>query len=101
MIQVHFFLYISIFLFVMGVWMALTKKHLILILIGIELMFNAANLNLVAIGRQYNLFSGQIFVIFIIMIAVCETAVALAIILNFYRYFKGVTSESISTNREN
>jgi NADH-quinone oxidoreductase subunit K len=85
----------------MGVWMALTKKHLILILIGIELMFNAANLNLVAIGRQYNLFSGQIFVIFIIMIAVCETAVALAIILNFYRYFKGVTSESISTNREN
>jgi NADH:ubiquinone oxidoreductase subunit K len=88
MIPIQHFLYLSAFLFMIGIAMVLTKKHTILILMGIELIFNAANINLVAFGQNDPNLKGQVFSLFVIMIAACETAVALAIILNVYRYFK-------------
>ena len=73
--------------------MVLSKHHTILILMGIELIFNAANLNLVAFARYNQNIQGQVFILFVIMIAACEAAVGLAIILNTYRYFRSVEAE--------
>lgn len=88
MISIQHYLIFSAFLFTIGLAMVLTKKHTILILMGIELIFNAANINLVAFGQGDPYMKGQMFTLFVIMIAACETAVALAVILNLYRHFK-------------
>ncbi len=88
MIPIQHYLIISAILFTIGLAIVLTKKHTILILMGIELIFNAANINLVAFGQHDPSMKGQMFTLFVIMIAACETAVALAIILNLFRHFK-------------
>jgi len=71
--------------------MILSKHNAIQILIGIELMLNAAILNLVAFGK-YDRFNngGQMFALFAIVLAAATTAVALAIILNVYRQYKTI-----------
>jgi NADH-quinone oxidoreductase subunit K len=79
-----------------GIYMILTKKNNILVLMGIELIFNAANLNLVAFGRFNQNIDGQVFILFIIMITACEAAVALAIVLNVFRYFRSIDSGKIN-----
>jgi NADH:ubiquinone oxidoreductase subunit K len=88
------YLVLGAVLFVCGVITILTKRNAIGMLIGVELILNAANLNLVA----FNLFGypgspgaprldGQIFALFVIVLAAAEAAVALAIFLNFYNNF--------------
>lgn len=86
-------------LFACGVMTVLVKRHAIGILIGVELMLNAANLNLVAFNRftgggaDGRLLDGQIFALFVIVLAAAEAAVALAIFLNFYNRFASVDVE--------
>jgi NADH:ubiquinone oxidoreductase subunit K len=63
---------------------------------GIELIFNATNLNMVAFSQNDIALRGQIFTLFTICIATCETAVALAIILQVYRYFKSTNPDKVS-----
>ena len=84
---------LSLFLFGTGLYAVLARRNLIAILIGIELMLNAASLNFMAFGRFVD-FSGQtlgsaatgpIFVLFIIGLAAAEVAIALSIILAVYR----------------
>ena len=88
MVSPILYLYFSIILFCSGVFLVLSKKNYILILMGIELIFNASNLNLVAFSQNDIALRGQMFTLFSICIATCETAVALAIILQLYRYFR-------------
>lgn len=90
MIAVEHYLFLSAFLFCAGIAMVLMKTNIILMLMGVELIFNAANLNLIAFGRNDPNLQGQIFTLFVIMIAACETAVALAIIVNLYRHYKSI-----------
>jgi NADH-quinone oxidoreductase subunit K len=88
MVSIEHFLYLGAALFVIGLMIAMIKKNAIIILIGIELMLNAANLNLVIFNRIHNTDpNGQIFTLFVIVVAAAEAAVALAIILNIYRVF--------------
>lgn len=91
MISLTDFMLISAGLFCIGLYMLVTKHNAIQILIGIELMLNAAILNLVAFGR-YDKFnnSGQMFGLFAIVLAAATTAVALAIILNVYKQYKTI-----------
>jgi NADH:ubiquinone oxidoreductase subunit K len=80
--------YLSILLFSTGLMIIIIKRNAILMLIGIELMLNAANVNLVAFNQLHPSNSdGQLFALFIIIVAVCETAVGLAIILRVYHNF--------------
>ena len=82
-------LYFGAFLFSSGLSMVIIKRSTILMLVGIELMLNAANLNLVAFNRIHSFaLDGQMFSIFVIIVAVCETAVGLAIILSVYKYYQ-------------
>ncbi len=85
-------LIVAALLFSMGLFAVMTRRHVIAALLGIELMLNAANLNLVAFshylspaGRLNTVLDGQIFVLMIIALAACEVAVGLAIALRIYR----------------
>ncbi|HEX2971801.1 MAG TPA: NADH-quinone oxidoreductase subunit NuoK [Tepidisphaeraceae bacterium] len=85
------YLILAAVVFVCGLVTLLTKRNAIGILIGVELILNAANVNLVAFNRfshggtpQMPALDGQVFAIFVIVLAAAEAAVALAIFLNFY-----------------
>ncbi len=93
--------FLSAFLFSAGLLIVFTKKNAIMILLGIELMLNAANLNLVLFNKQ-NLISyeGQFFALFVILVAVCEAAVGIAIILKAYHYFHTSVPDQISDLKE-
>ncbi len=97
MVPVDHLLYLGVLLFSAGVMVIIIKKNTVMMLIGIELMLNASNLNLVAFNQLYpsNL-DGQIFSLFVIIVAVCEAAVGLAIILKVYQHFHTSVPEEIS-----
>ncbi len=98
MIGLTHYLVISAALFSLGMMGVLTRKNAVNVLMGIELILNSANLNLVAFSRYSsgNL-SGQIFAIFVIVIAAAEAAVALAIVLSMYRILKSVNLDKADT----
>jgi NADH-quinone oxidoreductase subunit K len=77
---------LSSLLFVCGALCMATKRNAIGVLIGVELVLNAANINFVAFARYNTAFrvEGQVFALFAIVLAAAEAAVALAIVLNFY-----------------
>jgi NADH:ubiquinone oxidoreductase subunit K len=80
------FLVLSAFLFVCGVVCIATKRNAIGVLMGVELVLNAANINLVAFARFNSAFrlEGEVFALMVVVLAAAEAAIALAIILNFY-----------------
>ncbi len=97
MITLTDFLLVSAALFCIGLYMIVAKRNAIQILIGIELMLNAAILNLVAFGKYDKINNGgQIFALFAIVLAAATTAVALAIILNVYRRYKTIDPAEIT-----
>lgn len=97
MIHLQNYLIISALLFSIGLAIAVTKRNAILILMGIELMINAVNLNLVAFS-QYdpNRLQGQMFALFVMVIAAAEVTIALAIIMKIYDYFKNIDLDEIN-----
>ena len=89
---------LSAFVFGVGWVVVLTKQHAIFMLIGIELMLNAANLNLIAFSSFDPLaLQGQIFAIFVITVAAAEVAVGLAIVVSVYRYFQTTDLDKFKT----
>jgi NADH-quinone oxidoreductase subunit K len=96
-IGLHHYLILAAFMFVCGLLTILTKRNAIGILMGVELILNAANLNLVAFNRfahgNAGRMDGQVFAIFVIVLAAAEAAVALAIFLNFYNNFSTIDVE--------
>ena len=101
MITLTDFLVVSVVLFCIGLYMIVSKRNAIQILIGIELVLNAAILNLVAFGKYDKVNnSGQVFALFAIVLAAATTAVALAIILNVYRRYKTIDPDDINKLRD-
>jgi len=89
------------FLFSAGLFIVFTKRNAIMILLGIELMLNAANLNLIVFNRQNpTSYEGQFFALFIILVAVCEAAVGIAIILKAYHYYYTSVPDQINDLKE-
>ncbi len=80
------FLILGAFLFACGVTCVAVKRNAVGILMGVELILNAANVNLVAFARFNPTFrlDGQVFALMVVVLAAAEAAVALAIVLNFY-----------------
>ena len=94
----YHFLALSAVLFSIGVYGVLTRRNILGILMSIELMFNAANINLVAFNHflhPQNLW-GQGFVIFVITLAAAEAVVGLSLVLAIYRNIKTVYTENMS-----
>ena len=103
MIGLIHFLMVSVLLLAAGIVTITLKRNAIGILMGVELILNAANINLVAfnhygphgsgVGGAVSRFDGQVFTLFVIVIAAAEAAVALAIFLNFYNNVQSVDVE--------
>lgn len=101
MIPLSNFLIVSAGLFCTGLYIILSKHNAIQILIGIELMLNAAVLNLVAFGKYDRLNNGgQLFALFAIVLAAATTAIALAIILNVYKKYKTIDPGKVNELRD-
>ncbi len=98
-IGLHHYLILSAALFAIGLFGALSRKHLITILMCLEMMLNAVNIALVAFSRFVTpvAMTGQVFAIFIIVVAAAETAVGLAIIISVYRHRQAIHSDKVDT----
>lgn len=94
-------LFISFALFFIGAYGFLTRRNMITMLMAVELMINAVNINFVAFNKYLypNHADGIFFTIFIITIAAAEAAVAIAIIINIYRKFRSIDAEDADTMR--
>ncbi len=106
-IGLNHFLVLSAIVFAIGLFGALAKRNTIAILMGIELMFNAVNITLVAFSRYLAVpvsatgdltgqLTGQVFALFIIAVAAAEAAVALALVLAVYRTRKTVNVDEVN-----
>jgi NAD(P)H-quinone oxidoreductase subunit 4L len=82
------FLILAAFLFCTGAYGVLARRNSVLVLMSVELMLNAVNLNLVAFSANVRDVSGQVFALFVITIAAAEVGVGLAIVLLIYRNLK-------------
>jgi NADH:ubiquinone oxidoreductase subunit K len=80
------------FLFTTGLMIMLIRKNSIMLLLGIELMLNAANLSLVSFSQAQGSIEGQIQVFFIITIAAAESAIGLSLLVNLYRHFGSINT---------
>lgn len=101
MIGLLHYLILAAIVFSIGLWGVLSRRNAIGILMGAELMLNAANINFVAFSKYITpeLISGQIFSLFIMALAAAEAAVGLAIALNIYRKFAHVDVTKINLMR--
>ncbi len=97
---VHY-LFLSGLLFSLGVYGVVTRRNAIMVLMGIELILNSANINFVAFSR-YGVMTldGQLAAIFVIILAACEAAVALAIVLNIFKQMNTVNIDEVDALRE-
>jgi NADH-quinone oxidoreductase subunit K len=96
MIPLSYYLALSAVLFVIGVTGVLIRRNIINILLSIELMLNATNINFVAFSHYYNSITGQVFVFFTLTVAAAEVAIGLAIIIALYRKKASVNVEEIN-----
>ena len=97
-IPIQAFLIVSSSLFCIGIWGLLNSRNAVRVLMSIELMLNAVNINLMAFSAYVdnNLIQGQVFTIFVITVAAAEAAVGLAILLSLYRNRVTVDMESFN-----
>ncbi|MCI0419337.1 MAG: NADH-quinone oxidoreductase subunit NuoK [Acidobacteria bacterium] len=94
------YLLVSAALFSLGIFGVLTRKNAVNVLMGIELILNSANINLVAFSRYSSHgLDGQMFAVFVIVVAAAEVAVALAIVLTMYRLLRTVNLDQADTLR--
>jgi NADH:ubiquinone oxidoreductase subunit K len=89
------YLLLSAFLFCTGIYGVLARRNGVLVLMSIELMLNAVNINLVAFSARLNDAAGQVFALFVIAIAAAEVGVGLAIVLLIYRNRVAVNLDEI------
>jgi NADH-quinone oxidoreductase subunit K len=95
------YLVVSGILFSLGIFGVVTRRNAILVLMGIELILNSANINFIAFSRYGGLnLDGQLAAIFVIILAAAEAAVALAIVLNIYKNFQTVNVDEINEMKE-
>ena len=92
----NLFLLVSVILFTLGVLVVLTRRGAIVILMGVELMLNGANLAFITFARQYGTPEAQIYVFFVMTLAAAEAAVGLAIILALFRLKETADVDEIS-----
>ena len=95
MIPTSHYLFLSLALFTIGVIGVLTRRNVIIILMSIELILNAVNINLVAFSRMFGNVNGQIFAIFVITDAVAEAAVGLGILIALFRNKETVLADEV------
>jgi len=99
-VGLNHYLVISAILFGLGLFATVTRKNAIVVLMGVELILNAANINFLAFSKYNGGMEGVMFSLFVIVLAAAEAAVALAIIINIYKTFNTVDVSSIDSMKE-
>ena len=99
MIPLSWYLLLAAALFCLGMYGVLARKNAIGILMGIELMLNAANLAFVAFARHLHSLDGQVFVFFVMTVAAAEVAVGLALIVAIFRTKRSISVDEVNTMR--
>ena len=95
------FLVVSSLLFGLGLFAVVARKNAIMLLMGIELILNSANINFIAFSKYGQLgLEGHVVAIFVIILAAAEAVIALAIVLNIYHNFKTVNVDEIDNLKE-
>ena len=95
------YIILSAILFGLGIFAIITRKNAVLVLMGVELVLNSANINFIAFSKFNNLkIDGHIAAIFVIMLAAIEVAVALAIVLNIYQNYKHINVDGIDNLKD-
>ncbi len=96
-IPLNWYLLLAAALFCIGIYAALSRRNAIGILMGVELMLNAANLNLIAFWRYVtpDQLTGQVFVLFVIALAAAEAAVGLALVISLYRQRQTIFADEV------
>ena len=97
MVPIDWFLIVGAALFCLGLYGVLSRRNAIAVLMGVELVLNAVNINLIAFGRYVvpDQVTGQLFALFVIAVAAAEAAVGLALIIAIYRTRDSVNVEDI------
>jgi len=90
------FLLLGAVLFCLGVYGVLARKNSVLVLMSVELILNAVNINLIAFGALHGAIAGSVFALFVIAIAAAEVGVGLAIVLLIYRNRQSVDLDDMS-----
>jgi NADH-quinone oxidoreductase subunit K len=99
-VSLEHFLIVGLMVFALGLYTVLTRKNAIGILMGVELILNAANINYIAFARYGGAsIDGQVFAIFVIMLAAAEAAIGLAIVLGIYQNFDSIDVEATDSLR--
>jgi NADH-quinone oxidoreductase subunit K len=94
------YLIVSLVVFALGLFCVLTRRNALGVLMGVELVLNSANINYVAFARYSSgTYDGQVFGIFVIMLAAAEAAIGLAIVLGIYQTFQTIDLEATETLR--
>ena len=96
MIRLPLVLLFSAFLFSAGVYGVLARKNAIMVLMAIELMLNAVNVNLVAFSAWLGDLDGQVFALYVIAVAAAEVGVGLAMVLMIYRNRRSISLDELS-----
>ncbi len=97
-IGLHHFLVLSALLFSLGLVTVATRRNAVAILMGIELILNAGAINFVAFSHfSQGTINGQVFAVFVVVLAAAEAAVALAIVLAAFRGFRSIDAAVIAT----
>lgn len=98
-VPIEAYLVLSALVFSIGLFGILTRRNALMILIGVELMLNAANINFVAFSYYYGEVTGQLFTMMIIGIAAAEVAIGIGIFLVLYRNVGAIDVDLLSTMR--
>ncbi len=99
--EVGAYVAVSAALFALGIVCIVSRRNILYVLMGIEMILNAANINFVAFNRfNGDGLEGRMFAIFVIILAAAEAAVALAIVLNVYQLFKSLKPGDVDLLRE-
>ena len=97
-IGLRHFLFVSLAVFLLGLYCVLTRKNAIGILLGVELILNSANINYIAFSHfSSGNYDGQVFAIFVIMLAAAEAVIGLAIVLGIYQNFSSIDIEAVDS----
>ncbi len=96
MVPINAYLILSAVVFTIGLLIVISRRNIVFIFLGIELMLNAANINMVAFSSYFQNVLGQVFVVFTITLAAAEATVGLAILVSVYRNFQTIHIDDIN-----
>ena len=96
MVPVEYYVILSAAVFMIGLVGVLIRRNMVIILLSIELMLNAANINFVAFSHYFQVVIGQVFVFFVMTVAAAEVAVGLAIVIALYRVRSTINVEELT-----